>query len=68
VGIVKKVRCTCRRCGKAKYHEAAKVDQTEPFLCPKCDDLFMVWQNEALESCNEGKRTLEHFLAQRPQR
>lgn len=64
----KRVKCTCKRCGGSKYLPAATTDTTEPYLCPKCDDLFIAWQNEASEGPEEGRRTLEAFLARRPQR
>ena len=64
----KRVRCTCAKCGAIKYHEAAAIDQTEPFLCSRCDDLFVAWQNAAQETAEEDRRTLEAFLARRARR
>ena len=62
----KKVRCTCKRCGKINYLAVADVDVTEPYLCKRCDSAFIAWQNAAAESAEERRCTLEHFLAQRP--
>ena len=59
----KKVRCTCKRCGKVNYLKAADIDRTEPYLCAKCDGLFIAWQNEGLGSCNDSGRDLAAFLA-----
>lgn len=62
------IRCTCIRCGKVNYHPAATTDTTEPHLCQKCDDDLIAWQNAAAAGPEEGRRTLEAFLARRPQR
>jgi len=62
---MKKVRCTCVRCGKINYLAAATVDTTEPYLCAKCDDAFIAWQNAAAETAQENRRTLEVFLQAR---
>lgn len=61
-----RVRYTCKRCGKRKMKPASD-DMTEPYLCQRCDDRFIAWQNAAAETADEKRRTLEAFLAQRPQ-
>lgn len=58
----KKVRCTCKRCGKRKM-EPATIDRTEPYLCRGCDDKFILWQEAAVGSYDEDRRDLAAFLA-----
>ncbi len=55
----RKVRCTCSRCNVKKMLPAASIDRSEPFLCEKCDDLFILFQN------SEGRTdtSLKAFLA-----
>ena len=65
---MKKVRCTCLRCGKVDRLDAAATDTTEPYLCSRCDGAFIAWQNAAEATADEKRRTLEAFLALRPQR
>jgi ribosomal protein S27AE len=55
---MKKVRCTCSNCGKIKYLLAHHIDRGEEhFLCPKCDNAYIVWQNS-----RDGNVYVDDFL------
>jgi hypothetical protein len=34
-------------CGKINYIPAATIDRDEKFLCARCDDAYLMWQNTA---------------------
>ena len=58
---MKRVRCTCERCQTIEYPFAAEIDVSEPFLCERCDDKFIIWQNTP----GNEQRTLSAFLKAR---
>ena len=62
---MKRVRCTCKRCGKIKYEEVG-IDLSEgPYLCPVCDDKFIMWSNTTQPS-EKDEALVARFLRDRP--
>ncbi len=69
----RKVRCTCVRCKKVNYLPAAGTDLSEKFLCERCDDKFIMWQESMYREAGPGNHdrvddTLARFLRMRPVR
>lgn len=67
----RKVCCTCRRCKKVNYLPAAGTDISEPFLCERCDDKFIMWQESKYRAMGPGNHdraddTLARFLKEHP--